>query len=566
MDKIFNVSDKIAVLIVGAGPVGLTLANDLARRGVTFRIIDMLPEPTRRSRAHGLQSRTLEALDTLDLAQPILAAAQHPQPPFVILSGDKTIARIDFASYLHAPYPYQLVIWQQRIERVLARELERHGRSVERPARLVDFHTDADVVTAHIDLGGGRAEDIRAAWIVGCDGGHSTVRETLGLRMQGTTMPGCFWLGEFDIDWSRSRDALREWWHGDGMASAQFIDFTGKWHTLVEFRADPGEDVDLAKMQAVFRERIGDPHVQLTNPAWMGKLTVNRRMPDHFMVGRAFLAGDAAHVHSGAGGQGMNTGMQDALNLGWKLALASSGSAAPGLLPTYESERLPNAHDVLEASQLYHHVELPRGAVGRWISGSIFKAIQAFGPIGEAAFERVGMLDVNYKSSILSRQESAHATRHTHAGWRLPDVPCRLGGRASSLFDIIRGTRSHLLLFAGPAPNDEKMSKLRAIGAALAPIQEHVRVLYMLASEAHLHGAGLPEQDVIIDGGEHIQHAFGMEEPEAVYVRPDGYIGLRTQDYRQQNLSNYLSSIYARSSLGKCGSADSMSLNESALA
>jgi 2-polyprenyl-6-methoxyphenol hydroxylase-like FAD-dependent oxidoreductase len=546
MDKIGNAAGEVDVLIVGAGPVGLTLANDLARRGVSFRIIDILPEATTHSRAHGLQSRTLEALDTLDLAQPVLAAAQNPQPPFLVLSGAKAIARIDFASYLHAPYPYVLVIWQQRIERVLASELERRGRSVERSARLVGFDMDQEGVTAHVEFGDGRTGDIRSAWIVGCDGGHSTVRKTLGLKMQGTSMPGCFWLGEFDIDWNLSRDALREWWHDDGMVSTQFIDFTGKWHTFVEFRSDPSGEPSLEKMQAAFRERVADPQVRLSNPAWMGKLTINQRMPDHFMMGRALLAGDAAHVHSGAGGQGMNTGMQDALNLGWKLALTVFKLAAPDLLRTYESERLPNAQDVLRATQTYHHIEIPRGAIGRWIGGSLFKAIQAFTPIGDAAFERVGMLDVNYKSSTLSRQESAHATSHAHAGWHLPDVPCRIGGQASHLFQIIRGAKAHLMLFAGTAPTAETIAALRAIGAGFASLQEHLRIVYIFASEAHSRGSGLPTADVITDGGEHIQRALGMQDAELIYVRPDGYIGLRTQDLRRQRLSDYLSCIYAQ--------------------
>jgi 2-polyprenyl-6-methoxyphenol hydroxylase-like FAD-dependent oxidoreductase len=193
-------------------------------------------------------------------------------------------------------------------------------------------------VTAHVDRGNGNRHTIRSNWIIGCDGGHSTVRHILGLQMQGTTMPGCFWLGEFDIDWKRSRDTMYEWWHKDGMAATDYIDFTNKWHVFIEFRRDPKEEPDLAKMDALFRQRTGDNDVKLSNPNWIDILKVSQRMPEHFIIGRAILAGDAAHVHSAAGGQGMNTGMQDALNLGWKLALTISGAASATLLQTYESE------------------------------------------------------------------------------------------------------------------------------------------------------------------------------------------------------------------------------------
>src|SRR6266536_205363 len=144
-------SPMIDVLIVGAGPVGLTLANDLAARGLDLRIIDALPEPSRNSRAHGMQSRTLEALDPLGLAEPMLAAAQRPQSPLLMLSGTHTVARLDFSHFHHEPYPYQVVIWQQRIERTLAQALEQRGRSVERSTRLLSFAMDGQGVTAEVE-------------------------------------------------------------------------------------------------------------------------------------------------------------------------------------------------------------------------------------------------------------------------------------------------------------------------------------------------------------------------------------------------------------------------------
>jgi 2-polyprenyl-6-methoxyphenol hydroxylase-like FAD-dependent oxidoreductase len=538
------VDRQVDVLIVGAGPVGLTLANDLVARGVSCRIIDQLAEPTRRSRAHALQSRTLEALDTIGLAKSIIAAAQNPQPPFLILSGERTIARIDFASFLHVPYPYLIIIWQQRIERVLEGELAGRGLQVERGTRLVSFEMNSGGVIAKVDRGGGNWDAIRASWIIGCDGGHSTVRHALGLQMQGTTMPGCFWLGEFDIDWKRSRDILYEWWHRDGIATADYIDFTAKWHVAIECRRDSGGAPDLAKMCALFRKRTANNEVTLSNPDWIDTLKVNQRMPEHFIVGRAILAGDAAHVHSAAGGQGMNTGMQDALNLGWKLALTVSGGGSTTLLQSYEAERLPNAHNLLRKTRTFHHIEVPHGLIGRWIGGKIFGAIQSIRSFGDAALGRVGMLNVNYEDSLLSLHDSRQATSHTRAGWHIPDAPCKRDGRATTLFEILRGPTANLLFFAGTNPTAGTRASFKGIQQKLAPLNSQIRMHDVFASEVDANEALLNERNPIIDGGQHLQTALGLSEPEIVYVRPDGYIGLRTQRLHAHSVCQYLSRIY----------------------
>jgi 2-polyprenyl-6-methoxyphenol hydroxylase-like FAD-dependent oxidoreductase len=533
------------VLIVGAGPVGLTLANDLAARGVSFRIIDTLPEATRNSRAHGLQSRTLEALDTLGLAEAILAGAQHPQPPMLILSGKKVAARLDFARFPHEPYPYQLLIWQQNIERILQTALGKRGHFVERSTRLATFEMDTDGVTAHIDRENGDQDTIRAGWIVGCDGGHSTIHETLGLKMEGTTIPGQFLIGEFDLNWKRSRDTAYEWWHRDGVAVAIYIDFTKKWHVFIQRDQTQTQPPDLEQMRALFCERTGDSDIQLSNPAWMGALIINQRMPNRFIVERAIIAGDAAHVHSPAGGQGMNTGMQDALNLGWKLALAVSGAASSTLLQTYESERLLNARKVLRSSLKYQRFMFPRGAFERLVTGAFFRAVMAIRPFGETVARTVGMLDVNYADSSLSRHDSSETASRTRAGWHVPDVACRRNGRATGLFEILRGTRANLLLFAGATPTIETVAALRTIKQAVAPFESSLCVHYVFTSELDADAAGINDASVITDGGQYLETAFGMTKPEIIYVRPDGYIGLRTQNLNRSTLIEYLNLIYA---------------------
>ncbi len=540
------------VLIVGAGPVGLTLANDLARRNVDFQIIDALAQPTTHSRAHGMQSRTLESLDVLGLAQPMMQAAQHPQPPMVLLSRKKVLARIDFDAIDHTPYPfpYQVIIWQQRVEQVLERTLASLGHNVQRSTKLVGFDMDAVGVTAHVEREG-RPDTIRAAWIVSCEGGRSVVREQLRLPMRGAgLLPGRFLIGEVDLDWNRSGDQIYQWWHASGMAAALYIDFTNKWHVFVEhFGEEIPADAQLERMNALFHERT-EECVRISNPAWFSDAAFYNGMPERFVVERAILAGDAAHVHSSAGGQGMNTGIQDALNLGWKLSLAVSGIASPSLVQTYDDERRPNARAVLRASELYRKIQIPQGPIAQWFATALFKAISTIGPLANAVMgRRVGMLGLNYRTSPLSSQRIRRCPRATRAGRRVPDLPCRTSRSALRFFDVIRGTHATLLLFAGRTPDAQVIDTLRKIESLVAGLSKHLHVRYVFATEIDARTAGMIDSDALLDGTEHLQRSFGFAEPEVVYIRPDGYIGLRTQDLDPKALSAYLSRIYNVTSL-----------------
>jgi hypothetical protein len=367
----------------------------------------------------------------------------------VILSGEKVVARIDFASFHHEPYPYQLLIWQQRIERTLQDALQQCGHAVERSTRLLRFAMDKAVVTAQIEAGCHEPE---------------------------------------------------------------------------------GQSPNLERMRELFCERTGDTVAQLNNPAWMNAFAFSQRMPKRFIVERAILVGDAAHVHTGAGAQGMNTGIQDALNLGWKLALTVLSAASPVLLQTYESERMPNACNVLRTTLKYQWFQLPHGSFARLVAGAFFEAVVKIRPLGNAIAKLAGMLNVNYKHSSLSRQDSRHGTRKTCAGWHVPAAPFRIGGRAAKLFDALRGTQANLLLFAGVTPSVQTINALRDMKRAVEPLASHLRVNNIFASEADAEQAGATDENTIVDGAQHLQTAFGMHDPEIIYVRPDGYIGLRTQD------------------------------------
>ncbi|MEU0572316.1 FAD-dependent monooxygenase [Nonomuraea sp. NPDC005983] len=338
------------VLIVGSGPTGLTLAIELARRGVDLRIVERANTHPTGVRGKGLQPRTLEVFDDLGVIGEILATGGG-YPPIRSYQGDQVVweGRMDEPREPSdgVPYPNLVMQPQWRTERILRDRLAELGHRVELGVEVTGVEQDADGVTATL----GSGETVRCAYLVGADGGRSSVRKRLGVGFAGETYESERMLLA-DVE---TGDLDREHWHVWGDAAAGTMHFglcplpgTDVFQLVAPYT---GED-DLA---AVVAARA--PHVRLDEIVWRSEYRVNIRMAERFRVGRVFLAGDAAHVHSPAGGQGLNTGVQDAYNLGWKLA---GGSAA--LIDTYEDERMAVAEHVLGLStRLYRDREHWRG-------------------------------------------------------------------------------------------------------------------------------------------------------------------------------------------------------------
>jgi len=536
------------VLIVGAGPVGLTLANDLALRGIPIRIIDPLPEANPHAKAHGLQSRTLEALDVIGLGAPMMRNAVQPQPTLVNWASGRSISELPAGGPPREPYPYQLGIWQQTVEKVLTESLAERGYKIERSVRLIDFTMDSSGVDAKVELNGDERQ-IQAGWIVGCDGGRSRVRSCLGLRMRGDTEPGKWFIGEFDLDWNMSRDVIFLNRHKKGSAIAFFDPLTERWHTWVTL-PDENLPLTLENLNAVWREYTG-LDTEISNPLWMHELRVNFGTVDRYLDQRALLAGDAAHVHSSAGGQGLNTGVQDALNLGWKLALTIDGQAAPELLDTYNEERLAEAHNVLARSKRMHKIMYPRDLRSRLISRAVATAMRRPALAERLAARQMSMLHIHCQNSSLSRHDSNQAREGTRAGTFVPDVSCRQDGRPSSLFTALRGPTAELLLCAADSPSPATVNRLARIAERLAAMGDVVRVHLVFQSDADVHNSSYVPgaTSVIIDGGRNLRRVLGVARPEIIYVRPDGYLGYRSTNLDEGALDRYLRHIYAGSVL-----------------
>jgi len=489
------------VLVVGAGPTGLTLAIELARRGVGVRIVDAAPAPHRESRGKGLQPRTLEVLEDVGGAERALAIGTTRLPFRKYFDGAHVNDTDPFADALptpDAPYERGVLIGQWQVEQILRERLAEFGVGVQLGTEVVEFEQDTDGVTAVLADG----ERVRAGYLVGCDGGRSRVRKAMGVRFDGTTEETqSMVVGDVEAE-GLGRDVWHQWFTSDGGGVA-LCPMPGT--DSFQLQASPELDASgeplppsLESFQRIFDRYARVPGVTLTNPTWLSVWRVNVRMVDRMRVGRVLLAGDAAHVHPIAGGLGMNTGIQDAYNLGWKLALTATGQAGPGLLDTYEEERLPVAAWTLGvSSDLYAQVleRVKEPGTGIEVAapppmGTGYPWSSLAGPAGPA----VGSVD---DPAVL------------RPGDRAPDAPCLdASGHPVRLFEVYADPRFTLLGFGAEVADAVDKSAV-----------EHEGLLQ-----------GFTVDNDLRDHEGHARRAYGITGPALVLIRPDNHVALFTQD------------------------------------
>ncbi|MGH7813256.1 MAG: FAD-dependent monooxygenase [Candidatus Binataceae bacterium] len=457
----------IPVLIAGAGPAGLMLAGELARHGTKCRIIDKAPAPTMQSRALAIHARTLEVFDALGIADEVIAAG-HKVFGVTAYSGGRRLAHISFDG-LESRFPYIVMLPQSETERILGRHLAASGIEVERNLELTGLAQDNDGVSAVIrPTAGGEPLSCRANWVVGCDGAHSAVRNSLGMKFEGAQYDEPFWLADTMVDFDQHDDEIYVYAAAESIV-VLFPIAHGRWRVVVG--GDECKDAlapTVEQIQAAM-ENAGVRGARAHDPIWLAQFRISRRRVENFSLGRVFLAGDSAHIHSPAGGQGMNTGLQDAFNLGWKLALADSGAARPELLATYNDERFPVSGDVLRETDLMTRAITMREPVGRAIRDRLAPVLSATDFVRRRASRTISEIAVNYRQSPIVGEHRAGLAESLRraggpgvgawyefgngpaAGDRALDVegievP---GSAAHRLYEALRNPHFNLLLFAG---------------------------------------------------------------------------------------------------------------------
>lgn len=506
---------EIDVLIVGAGPTGLVMAAEMARRGVSYRLVDIARSPTDLSKAIGIQARTLEIFDSLGIASEFTSRGVKGVAAN-IYDGRERIAHVSFAE-LDSRFPYLLFLPQSETERLLLAHLEHLGGQVERGVKLVGFTQDETGVTAALEHPNGDGESVRAAWLVGCDGAHSTVRHGLNLPFQGEEYPEGFQLADVKLDWDQPDNEFYIFIHA-GWLLAVFPLPGGRSRLIADIppeQAPVEAKPSLADCQALMNERCPFP-ATVSDPLWTANYRIHRRLVSRLRSGRAFLVGDAAHIHSPAGAQGMNTGIQDAFNLAWKLALATQGAAPESLLDSYHDERYPVEQDVLRGTDFLLRMASLRNPLARATRDKLAPLVTGLDIVQQRLSRTISELAVGYRRSPMV--EDHGGSDGPHAGDRAPDP----------LFARLKDTRHTLRLLAGQSASPAEWDALTDIGGRVqAAYSFYVAVMPLETGE----------------NGE-IAARYGVKSPCLYLIRPDGYIGFRSQVGDRERLFSYLARLF----------------------
>ena len=422
--------NDVQVLVVGAGPAGLTLASELLAQGVSTRIIDQRDGAVSASQALAIHARSLELFDAAGIADRTVAAGQPMRRMHMYVDGGELVT-LDF-HHNGSRFGYGLGIPQRKTELILRERIAELGGEVTPRTELLAFEQTEIGIVARVTDADGAVQSIRAQYMVGCDGAHSRVRHGLGLKFEGHPYPERWLMADGRVDWSTSSDESHAFFGSRG--AMVLLPLPGRlWRVVLPFVGEraPGNPT-LKEIQNLIDQRA-PRRLLLSDPIWLTDFSCQLRLADRYRVGRVFLAGDAAHIHTPAGGQGMNVAIQDAFNLAWKLGLVLSGSSPDWLLDTYEAERRPVAEGVLNLTDGIVAMARINNPVKRLMRDMIVPLASRLPVIQKRATRRTGQLHVAYRSSRLAVGASA--------GDRMPDV--QVDGRR--LYEALR-SRKHVLV------------------------------------------------------------------------------------------------------------------------
>lgn len=495
------------VLVVGAGPTGLMLANQLARRGVRTLIIDRHAGPTLQTRALGVQARTLEIYSHLGIVERALELGKRATGGNIWARGRRT-ARVPFgdAGLDLSPYPFLLILGQDDNERLLGDALRDRGTAIHWNTELVGLAQRAGHVTATLKQPDGTVREVAAAWVAGCDGARSSVRDLNGIPFQGAPYQHVFFVADTHVTGPMVPDQLNVYLWREGFHL--FFPMRGTDHWRVVGILPPGlrgrEDLTFDAVVPSIRGEAGSG-LSFRECSWFSTYRIHHRRAERFRDRRCFLLGDAAHIHSPVGAQGMNTGLQDAYNLAWKLALVVSGRASEALLDSYEAERIPVAQRLLSSTDRAFSLVVSDS----WLAGlfrtrvlaRIMALAMSLPRVQKFAFRTISQTGIHYRNSRLSETLAGLSDAAPRAGDRFPWLRLKLlpDGPTEDLFGKLDDTRFNLIVFGQPSPS----GRVPGLGDLLR--------IHAIASD--------PANDRELARAQ-------IPRPSFYLLRPDGYVGL----------------------------------------
>ena len=552
----------IDVLIIGAGPIGLTTANALRHHGVNCRVLEEKPEPSKYSKANNVWARTQELLHGIGLRD-ALAENSYLVGRTNVFINDKPLDEVKH-DQVESPYPQALYSGQDVVEKTLTQELEKRGVQVERGRKAVTIESDDEGVTVMItatedqDAPGGKYERIRCRYLVGADGNEGTVRKSLGLDFKTEKFEGrANHQADAKLSWQRTTDPDQLWFFTYHNGFAGIMPVWGGYHRLFFLEDEklvPDRDPTLAEIQQRAREVTDDDTLTLTDPIWLSHSKFQHAVSSAYSKDRVYLVGDAGHFTLPIGGQGMNAGFHDAVGLAWRLALTLHGHASPVVLDSYSPER-QGAHATLDKQQAKGFERL---MYRNRVEDAVLSAVgQAVPNIGSLLFgsDDLQQLSVSYPDSPLS-EDHFDLRQLLHpggpkAGDRAPDAKVTdPQGKTTTMFSNIYSPDGQsygwsLLAFDGRQPEATP-----ALLAALGQVSNWDWVRPRLVLAAPLTPAAKESPLTrLADRDGHAHAAFGLEGlPALVLIRPDGHIAFRCPVDQPELLQHYCEKVFGQAS------------------
>ncbi len=503
------------VIIIGAGPTGLSLACQFIRHGIDFVVVEKNETVTPFSKAIGVQARTLEIYDQIGLAQPAIERGTIAARVRLIEGGEVAgeMHLQNFGKDL-SQFPYMLMLEQSKNEELLYEFVKKHDRDVFWKTELESFSQDANGVTAQIKTPDGEIQTINGKYLVGCDGASSPVRHGLGLTFEGSTFERLFYVADARVDWALPHDALHVCLAREVFTAFFPMKGDNRYRIVGTFPESKNQEQGEVLYEEIERE-IKDKvklALEISEVRWFSLYKVHSRRVNRFSKGRCFVAGDAAHIHSPAGAQGMNTGIQDAYNLAWKLALVIKGVAAESLLETYNEERLANAKRLLESTDRMFELAAGSHWLLSFIRTTIFPPLAGFmaslESVSKRVFPLISQIGVGYRDGSLS-EHTEDEPEHVEAGDRLPYF--MVAGK--SIFDKLKQPKFHLLVFSN---------------------RDHAGLNGEFGDLVDYH---------VIPLDARVSEIFETEKEFSVFLRPDNHIAFISSEISLDPVRDYLNRI-----------------------
>ena len=537
------------VIVIGAGPVGLTLASELLRHGASVRIVEKQPELCQHPNAAVVHVRTLEILALMGCVEGFQKEG-WPLPGMHIHAFGKRIGFVDISG-VDSPYPRPCCIGQQYTVALLNRHFENLGGQVEFQVEAAGFEQDENGVRVRLVHHARKdSEEIaEAKFVVSCEGSTSMVRKTLGIDFPGERYLGREFLQtDANVRWTFPHGFGYQFATDDHILLLFPYDGTGHYRIILA-RADHDPDnvepPTLEEMQELMRQ-LADPTTELYQPRWFNRFRSGHRIAKTFRQGRAFLAGDAGHVHVPIGGQGMNYGMHDAFNLAWKLAAVTKGEAKPEMLDTYMAERHPADEGLIRGTDVAYHLMVEPHAIKTVLMKTVMPTLLHFEPLRKQVRDTLAEMNVAYPASPLS--EDRGGSHGPKPGERAPDalVVRMPSSETTHLLNVLRDPRWTLLLFAGTTPTEHSVTALERISAPLAKTYGTRVAAYLVLAEqppipVHENWAA----GFLMDREHYLHEKYGVTSPCLYLLRPDGHIAFRGRIDDAENLHAYLARVFA---------------------